>query len=152
MRGGVRVHGPNDAEFIGVPAQVRVDTADGQAALAVILELKSGLRQVTNRSAVGADCLFAGIFLAVEFRECRLGVKGIDMAWAAIHEKKNNVLGLGRKMPRPGGKFPAKGVVFCQQVNQSQPRKPTAGLPQEFTPRLSAGRVVWGKSRAEVHK
>src|SRR5262249_39316218 len=97
---GVRVHRANDAQIIGESRRVRKQAADFQAALAVFCKRKWRPHEMPNRPAIGADNwnVLALIGLAMMLGESRLGIKCIDMARSAVHEQKDSMLRLGRKL------------------------------------------------------
>ena len=80
-------------------------------------------------STIGAYCVFAIILFAVPLGECRFGIKSINMTRSTVHEQKNHVLGLGRKMTWLGGKLASKRLVAAKQIDQAQARKASASLP-----------------------
>lgn len=98
----------NDGHVIGVPGGMLEQVGDFDSRLAALLEC--------------APCAEKGLFvvlrelkfelpetrrrqLAVELVEQRLWVERIEVAGPAMHEEKNDALGLGWKVPRFGGEW-----------------------------------------------
>lgn len=98
MCGSVRVQGANHAQIVCKARDIRKETANGQPALAVLLEFKRRLHEMPHGAPVGSDFGFAGVRSAVEFRKGGFGVEGVDLTGAAIHEEEDTVFGLRLKM------------------------------------------------------
>ena len=83
-------------------ADVREQLADLDAALAVLVELPGRRQQVAGRRELELR-LGERQRLAVHLGELRLGVEGIDVRDAAVHEQEDDAPGPGREVRRPGG-------------------------------------------------
>ena len=97
--------------------------------------------------SVRADLERPGVGLAMVFRECRLGIEGIDLAWPAVHEEEDGMFRPGGKARRPraqrrAGGFRSEEARARHQIDERQPGEPATGLPEEFAPRPSAWREV----------
>ncbi len=145
--GNVRVHRADDAEIVGMFAEVGKQLADFHAALAVLLEFE---RRGKGRSRLAFG---AQVFVRQGFsrKPCQggLGVEGVDMRRPAIQEDMNDVLGLGGKMRRLGGQrileLRRGGLRFTKQGSESQHAHPQAGLDQHFATRAERTVGLRGK-------
>ena len=78
-----------DAHFermVNAPRQIILSFDYRNSALAMALEFKGRLHQPSDRSSIRSDLRIARIGLAVPLRQGGFGVKGIDLAGAAVHE------------------------------------------------------------------
>src|SRR4051812_36859675 len=85
--------------------------------------------------------------LAVHADHCRLVVKRVNVAWAAVHEKKDDALRLRREQWSFGcqriGKLRRRLYPSCEEAIAGQERsqrsrtKAAAGFPKEFPPRAT---------------
>ncbi len=92
----VGMHRTDHGNVVDVPGCLGKQFADLDAAGTVLLELERR-RERRARLALGAQ-IAAGQFLAGVFLQRRLGIERIDVAWTAVHEQMNDVLGLARKL------------------------------------------------------
>ena len=88
----------DDAEVINSTAYLREEIADWNAALAAGSEFPRRTQQVAG--GAGDDSrLGEGQLLAVVAVEQGLVVEGVHLGWAAVHEEKDDPLGLCGVMP-----------------------------------------------------
>lgn len=127
MRRRVRVHGADHAEVIRVHGGVWKEAADLKAALTVLLKLKGRLHQMAHGAAVGAYLGIAMVRHAMILFERRLRIKGIHLAWSAIHEEKHTVLRLQWKM-----RALFRQRRFRHQIGECQPGKTASGTHEVF--------------------
>src|SRR5438105_1628133 len=91
----------NESDVIHTARQVREQSADPLARLAVLLELPLGSHDPPLIAMPAAAVRAHGDGPAVEWVKCWLVIEGIDLAWAAVHEQKDDALGLRREMRLP---------------------------------------------------
>jgi len=133
----------------------------------VLFELERGSHQVADRPAVRPD-LSPGVGLVrrtIEFLELGLGIERIDLAGAAIHEEKDRPFRSRREMRLLRGQEitcvstrrwravrasrAGKEPVARQEIDQGQPGKPAADLPQKLAPGVTTGGQIGNESRAD---
>ena len=78
------------AQVVGALGDMREDLADLQAALAMLGELERRHHQAAGL-ALGLDAGGRRL-LAVVLRQIRLGVEGVDLRRAAVHEEMDELL------------------------------------------------------------
>ena len=100
---GFREHGIDDRQLVGHLSEMRKEIRNLQSALAVLVEPERTLHEMADRPAVGADGRRAGVGLAVEARQRRLGVEGIDVTGRAVHEEEDGMLRASLARGRSGG-------------------------------------------------
>src|SRR6516162_3273343 len=166
MSGRVRIHRSNNAQIIYELRCVRKQAADFQTTRSMLSKFERRLHEMTDRSAVRSYRRVALVGCAVEPREGRFVIEGIDMTRRAVHEKKDGMLRLGRKM-RPlrieqiGNvaackRLISRACVRCEksvareQIDQRQTCKTAADFPEEFATASTARRRVRDES-ANVH-
>lgn len=125
MVGDIGVHGADDADVIDAPGDIGIEFADFDAALAVFLKLERRLVEAAG-APFGAEVRLRW-FLAVVLLKRRLGIKGIDLRRAAIHEEMDDSLGPCGEMTwarsqwiTGGGGVFIRPSWFRQQTGQSQ--------------------------------
>ena len=90
------MHRANDRDVVDRPGDVAKEVADFDAALAVLAEFEGRGQGGAGRALGGQHA--AGEQLAGVLFEGGLGVEGIHMRRAAVHEDVDDVLGLCREM------------------------------------------------------
>ena len=100
MIGNIGMHRADDAKFVGRLGNIWEEFGNFQPAFAVFLELERG----SESDAGGAFCFkFEGDLLSGVLREFGLGVEGVDLGRAAIHEEVDDGFGLAAGLRRAGG-------------------------------------------------
>lgn len=158
VRRSVAEHRADHTDVVGEFRGAREEAADLESALAVFLERKRRLHEVADGPAIRADLGFAAIGLAVEFRQRGLGVKGVHLAGAAVHEEEDAVLGLGGEVRLFRGERTQRGsrrggvrrlleeAVRGEAVEQREAGEAAADLPEEFAARAGARGGIWDKA------
>ena len=136
------MHGADHAKLISMGTEVRVNIANRQAALAMVLELKSGLGKIADGAAVGAYFCRACVFFAMPFGKGRLGIEGVHLAGATIHEEEDAVLSLCGEMLWLGGQFAGESLVAREGIDQPQSGEAGARLPEKLTACLPTWRMI----------
>src|SRR5689334_10705527 len=102
---GLVVTGSDDGQVVSTFLQVRVRIGNFESRFTAPGER---LRRTENGRIAFRELKLptsdhaAGKGLAVQLVEQRLGIERIDLAWAPLHEQKNDVLRFGGKMRRFG--------------------------------------------------
>ncbi len=135
----VGMHGADDAQIVDALSDIRKDFADFDTVLAVFLELK---RRGERGSGAALGFQSDGNGLARELCERRLGIEGIDVGAAAVHEQVENSLRLRRLRRSLGshricrsrrGRLQMAGLP--QQRGQGDGAHAHAAALQQFAPR-----------------
>ena len=124
----VGFHGTDDGQLVGAGGDVREQLADGHAGFAMGLELPGAFQPLAIAARRGV--LGVGERLAVKVRQLGLGVEGIDMRDAAVHETEDDVLG-----PRPevGSRRRGRsGGMVRQQPGQSDQAEAIRRAAEQF--------------------
>src|SRR5262245_22320501 len=86
----VCVHGADERYVIHNAREVRQELGDIYPALAVLLKFPGAAEQLLARAIDEAERDFAGVVLSAAFRQFRLGIEQVDVAWPAVHEEGNH--------------------------------------------------------------
>ena len=92
----VGMHGPHDTKIIGMFGRMLEKLTDRKTAFAIILELERG-GECGPRLPLGLE-VAGGKFLPCVLLELRLGVKGVDVGGATIHEQVDDPFGFHGKV------------------------------------------------------
>ena len=147
----IRVTGPHDRQLVRMFANVRKEIRNRKTALTPRLELPRGRCQEPDRSSPGVNVFLVGRHrLPGVLLEHRLRIEGIHLARSAVHQQKNAVLHLRRKVSRlrcqrihrgfAGVANLLKKSLLLQHRRQSHPGKASSHLPQRLATRQSAGK------------
>jgi hypothetical protein len=98
--GNIGVHRTDDGDIVDAGCDMREKVTDFNAAFSIFLEGK-GRPESGPGFAFGRQ-IRLGERLAMKLVEHRLGIEGIDVRRAAIHEEMDDALRLGGKMRRLG--------------------------------------------------
>ena len=126
-------HAIDDADVIDAAADIFKDLTDINAALAVALECKGAWEEGTG-FALGLDAT-AWDGLACVLGEVWLVVKGVEVAWPAIHEQLDDAFSLWGKMRRSDGKRVYRRLgkaIVGEDARKRHSAKTAPGLHQEF--------------------
>ena len=153
-------------------ANLGEEVGNRQAAGSTWPELAEGGGEITDLPAAGIDeFLVGGEALAGVFFKSGLGVEGVDLAGTAVHHQKDDALGLGREVRRPGaervprrfgiGGFSllTKKAIGFEQRGERQAGESRPHLPDEFAAGLAARKLTvsgagrhWSSPRDSVDK
>ena len=124
MRGGIRIHRSKHAEIISKLCRVREQTADLETALAVLVKLERRSHQMSDGTHIRAYCEITLVRFPVMPSKIGLGVKSVHLTWSAIHEKEDNVFGLGSKVWRLCSKWICSSAGWrCSRVLCEKPSR-----------------------------
>src|SRR4051794_29851732 len=93
----------HERDIVGAVAQMREEIADILATVAPLTKLPARLNDAALVLVPAASERFYFDRLAVHPDHRRLKVERVDMAWAAVHEEKDDAFGLRREQGCSGG-------------------------------------------------
>jgi len=93
-----------EANIVHAPSQLLEVFANFNPHLSGALELEGALHEISLATLhLGRELVLANEFRHVHFIKFRLGIEGVDMAWAAFHRQKDAGLGLRGNLLGFGG-------------------------------------------------
>ena len=137
----VRITTAENRDVVRVLGEIGKQIRNRQAGFTVLVETPRGPKQFARIPHLEQTILFNSRHcFTVKLREHRFGVKKINLARAAIHEKANDGFGRMISMRWPRSRWPlSSGVsievsICSQQRTQRQRRKTTSGFPKPLPP------------------
>ena len=143
-------HGANHAQLVGVGSHLAKEVADRNAALAVAPEREGRLHQAAQILGRKLERQLEGDGFAVILVQPWLGVEGVDLGRAAVHEHEDDPLGSGAEVGKPGSEWifsrraGQQAAVFRQQSPQSQSSESTGCSAQHGAAGNGSGWPIHG--------
>ena len=135
MIGDLADHRADHAELVGVLGNIRIELADLHATLAVAGELEGRGEDVADPIALGFLQLLlhgVGYGLAVQFREVVLGIEGVDLGGATVHEQVDDALGFAGELGGGCGQRVAiAGADRAEEIRSREGTEAEAGIAEE---------------------
>src|SRR5688500_19028510 len=128
-----------EGNVVDAGCQIRIQRTDPFTTLAVLLEFPSGLDEAFLVLVSAAAESYDVDRYAVHSDHGRFVIERVDVAWAAVHEKEDDALCLGRQQGRFGGervrgrrgRGPGAGqkAFAGEQRGECGRAEPAAGFP-----------------------
>ena len=135
----VAVARADEGDFVGLGGDAGEQFGDFHTGPAVALELPGTAPhgRLGEIDAVGLEALghLRRDGLAAVFGELGLGIEGVHVADAAVHEQVDDGFGARRKMRRFGGQRIVRAGGF-EHSGQGQSAESASGLDQQFASRI----------------
>ena len=120
------VHTTNDTKFVSVFCQLWISFRDVDARLPVFGKFVGTFHGNVFRLATHENIILLedGNRLAIVFRQSRLGIEEINVAWTAVHEKKDDRFNFGGVMGSHCGKRVRRAIrsacILVEHAGKSQ--------------------------------
>ena len=143
-------HGANHAELVGVGSHLSKEIADRNAALTVAAEGEGRLHESAQILGSELERQLEGDGFAVVLLQPGLGVEGVDLGRAAVHEHEDDPLGPGAEVGKLGSERVVRrgagqqAAVLRQQSLQSQGSESAGRSAQHRPPGNGSGWEIHG--------